>query len=200
MFKWFWTTSTVNWVYSILEPVTRDDYYHWKQRKIKSTLEFAVRRLVILNCSPNGAGGGYSSEKAHRKWYQNKPKVWKIIHNIFSEKDLKITNQDYDKVLSSIEDVKPTQGYFCYLDPPYFDVAKRGNLYGKNYNQIDLKRLIEELSTLSLHWILSNRDSPEVRDYCQEFNLVGYNTYNDMNNTRNKNPELLVSNLPFNSK
>lgn len=180
-----------------VEPVTRDDYYQWKNSQPSNILKKATRRLVILNCSPNGAGGGYSKEKANRKWYQNKPKSWLLLSNLFSEKEVKLTNWDFTKVLQSIKTTDGDNNAFVYLDPPYFDVAKRGSLYGKNYNEIDISKLINILSSLSIPWLLSNRDTAKIRSVFSAFHQKSYNTYNDMNNTRNNNPELLISNYPL---
>ncbi len=180
-----------------LEPIDKADYYHWKESNPSELLERAVRRLVILNCSPNGAGGGYSREKAHRKWYQNKPKLWFTIQQIFHKKYVRITNLDYEEILNSFSHVEHEKKYFLYLDPPYYDVAQKGSLYGKKFNLIDLKELKSLLAPLSIHWLLSNRDTPRVREIFREFHLFGYNTYNDMNNTKSNNPELLISNRPF---
>ena len=180
-----------------LEPVTRDDYYHWKQFNPSKTLDRAIRRLVILNCSPNGAGGGYSHEKAHRKWYQNKPKMWRFIHQIFENKKVRITNFDYEKIIVSLSPDDDLIDYFLYLDPPYYDVAQKGSLYGKKYNQIDIDKLKDLLTSLPIHWLLSNRDTPLIREIFNQFYILDYNTYNDMNNTQKGNPELLISNHPL---
>ena len=180
-----------------LEPVTRDEYYYWKNSLPSGVLEKATRRLIILNCSPNGAGGGYSKEKANRKWYQNKSVSWFALHNIFVEKKVKLTCWDYIEVLNSLANGDTFQDCFVYLDPPYFDVAKRGNLYGKNYNEINVSELLTILNSLSVPWILSNRDTSEIREKFSAFYQKGYNTYNDMNNMRNNNPELLISNNPL---
>ncbi|MHA2174261.1 MAG: DNA adenine methylase [Candidatus Hodarchaeales archaeon] len=180
-----------------IEPVTRDDYYEWKAANPSEILQKAIRRLVILNCSPNGAGGGYSKEKANRKWYQNKAKSWLTLHHLFVEKKVRLSNWDYLEVLQSINGNVSFDNVFVYLDPPYYNVAKRGNLYGKNFNEIDLAKLLEILSSLSVHWILSNRDTPEIRKKFSAFHQIAYNTYNDMNNTRSNNPELLISNEPL---
>ncbi|MHA1971520.1 MAG: DNA adenine methylase [Candidatus Hodarchaeales archaeon] len=181
-----------------LEPVERDDYYHWKKIKPNNLIESAVKRLVILNCSPNGAGGGYSKEKAHRKWYRNKPIIWRKIHKIFKEKQIDITNMDYSEVLSEVLSAERLLKPFIYLDPPYFYVARKSSLYGHDYNVIDWLKLKRELKQLDkYHWILSNRDCLEMRSLFSEFYLLRYNTYNDMNNTLNNNPELLISNKPL---
>jgi len=177
-----------------LEPVEKDDYYEWKETNPKQSVSLAVRRLVLLNCSVNGAGGGYSTEKAHRKWYQNKPKIWNEIHLLLTKKKAKITNMDYSEVFEQIRKSPSQKGSFIYLDPPYDSVARQGRLYGKDYNLVDWKQLKNDLNDLNTHWILSNRDTPDVRRIFSDFHQFGYNTYNDMNNTPNKNPELLISN------
>ncbi|MFX1256044.1 MAG: DNA adenine methylase [Promethearchaeota archaeon] len=191
----------IEYIHSI-NPVERDEYYQWKKSNPRELLEQAVRRLVILNCSPNGAGGGYSNLKAHRKWYTNKPKAWKQIHAIFAEKKVEITNWDYLEVFKSLNDFKDKEAIFLYLDPPYFDVAQRGSLYGRGFNTIDWEELKTLLRDLPSHWILSNRDIKDMRDLFSEpeFHILRYNTYNDMNNTQNKNPELIVSNKPLQFK
>ncbi len=181
----------------LLEPVEKDDYYEWKAANPKELVSLAIKRLIILNCSVNGAGGGYSDEKSHRKWYQNKPKIWHEIHRLFTKKKMKITNMDYNEVFGSIRESQDLKDSFIYLDPPYDSVAQQGKLYGKDYNLIDWKQLKDGLIELKNHWILSNRDSPEIRSIFSDFYQFGYNTYNDMNNTPNKNPELLISNRLF---
>ncbi|MCK4847959.1 MAG: DNA adenine methylase, partial [Candidatus Heimdallarchaeota archaeon] len=146
-----------------LEPVEKDDYYEWKGTDPSSkTIIQAVRRLVILNCSVNGAGGGYSTEKAFRKWYRNKPKIWNEIHQLFTKKQVKITNMDYSKVFEIIRKSPMQKGSFIYLDPPYDSVAQQGRLYGKDYNLVDWKQLKSDLTGVNTPWILSNRDTPEI--------------------------------------
>jgi DNA adenine methylase len=181
----------------LIEPVEKDEYYEWKASSPDDLVSIAVKRLVILNCSVNGAGGGYSKEKSHRKWYQNKPKIWHEINQLFKQKKVKITNLDYTEVFCLIQELPDLDDSFIYLDPPYDTVAQQGKLYGKAYNLIDWKQLKGDLIELKVHWILSNRDSPEVRAKFSDFHQFAYNTYNDMNNTLNRNPELLISNRLF---
>lgn len=180
-----------------IEPIERDEYYEWKSLSPNTVLDRAVRRLIILNCSPNGAGGGYSREKAHRNWYQSKPLVWGFIHKIFREKEVRITNWDFSKVLMALTGDLYSRSSFCYLDPPYIDVAKSGNLYGKLYNIVDWELLKFHLNQIQCHWVLSNRDDPRIHKLFTGYHILQYNTYNDMNNTIESNPEMLVSNRPF---
>jgi len=176
-------------------PVRKDDYYKWKQKKPEELIEKAVKLLIILNCSTNGAGGGYSKEKAFRKWYENKPRIW--VQLTKKLRKATITNWDYKEVIRYIQE-KPFSNDFIYLDPPYFKVAEKGRLY-HNYNSIDWKVLGKELKQTKGHWLMSNRDCPEMRIAFNKFFQFSYNTYNDMNNKKNGNPELLISNYPFKS-
>jgi DNA adenine methylase len=190
--KPFLLTKLIDWVQRI-NPIDRDDYYHWKRKKPTDIVERAVRLLIILNCSPNGAGGGYSKEKAHRKWYENKPKIWSYHSHLLQKTS--ISNLDYKKVLKEISK-KDGKNIFIYLDPPYFKVAKKGHLY-RNHNTINWQEFKKILGSFECHWLVSTRDCPEMQELFLEFYIHSYNTYNDMNNTKNGNPELLVSNKPL---
>lgn len=174
-----------------INPIERKDYYSWKELRTDQQVELALRKLIILNCSPNGAGGGYSKEKAHRKWYVNKPKIWSQINEILSEKSVKITNFDYEFVLKSIMTKTIHKESLLYLDPPYYDVAQKGKLYG-DYNTIDLLKLKGLLKNIGINWILSNRDCDYIREIFKGYHQITYNTYNDMNNQRQKNPETII--------
>ena len=183
-----------------INPINRDDYYKWKKQETEEVcaIQKAVRRLVILNCSVSGAGGGYSKLKAKRDWGHNKPVEWRKINEIFNEKKTKISNLDYLEFLNKYTWNKLPKKSLVYLDPPYINVAQTGKLYGKNYNKINVDELLEKLHSIPIRWIMSNRDSQENRQLFQAFFQINYNCYNDMNNSQNKNPELIVSNFILN--
>jgi site-specific DNA-adenine methylase len=182
---------------SVLPLIERDDYYQWKKRVSCSLLEQAIKRLIILNCSPNGAGGGYSFEKAHSNWYVTKPDKLRLINKIFNRKPVEITNLDYSEVFKQQTTIVTAKEVFWYLDPPYYDTAKKGNLYGKGMNNIDWPTLKSYLGELSDFWVLSNRDSLTIRDLFSEFFMLSYTTYHNPNNTFKRNTELIISNYPI---
>ncbi len=184
---------------SRIYPVTKEDYYEWKRREPKTVLELATRRVVFQNCSFSGAGGGYSREKAGRKWHVNRPKTWEKVHVIFRNLDVEIHNSPFTEFVETVVDSHSENSLgdapLVYLDPPYYKVAEDGALY--NYNSMDLDELLDVLRTLDdveMHWIMSNRDHPHVREVFSDYYQLGYSTYNDMGNKRDANPELLVSN------
>ncbi|MHA2075929.1 MAG: DNA adenine methylase [Candidatus Hodarchaeales archaeon] len=156
-----------------------------------------IKRLIILNCSPNGAGGGYSFQKAHSNWYITKPDKLRLINKIFNRKPVEITNLDYSEVFKQQTTTVTDQELFWYLDPPYYDTAKKGNLYGKGMNNIDWRTLKSYLGELSDFWVLSNRDSLTMRDLFSEFFMFSYITYRHPNNTFKRNTELIISNYPI---
>ncbi len=182
---------------NVLPFVEREDYYQWKKKVSTSLLEQAIKRLIILNCSPNGAGGGYSFEKAHSNWYITKPDKLRLINRIFNRKSVNITNLDYSEVFKQQATTMTDQDPFWYLDPPYYDSTKKGNLYGKGMNNIDWPTLKSYLGELSDLWILSNRDSIFIRDLFAEFYMYSYITYSGPNNTFRRNTELIISNYPI---
>jgi site-specific DNA-adenine methylase len=189
--------TELNEYISGLPLIEREDYYQWKKKVSSSLLEQAIKRLIILNCSPNGAGGGYCFEKAHSNWYSTKANKLKLIHKILNRRPVKITNLDYSEVFKQLSTTMSDQKLFWYLDPPYCDITKKRNLYGKGMNNIDWLTLKSYLGELSDLWVLSNRDSLAMRDLFSEFFMFSYITYCDPNNTFRRNIELIISNYPI---
>ncbi len=187
---------------SQIYPVMKEEYYEWKDRKPTDKIELAIRRVVFQNCSFSGAGGGYSRDKATRKWHINRPKQWERVHQLFMKLDIEIFNENFSSFIDRIIE-RNSAGLlgnlpFVYLDPPYYKVAEGGDLY--NYNSIDLNELIHALKLLDdsdIHWIMSNRDHPHVEKFFSEYYQLRYNTYNDMGNKQDSNPELIISNREF---
>jgi site-specific DNA-adenine methylase len=182
---------------SVLPIIEREDYYQWKKKVSSSLLEQAIKRLIILNCSPNGAGGGYSFQKAHSNWYITKPDKLRLINKIFNRKPVEITNLDYSEVFKQQTAAVTDQELFWYLDPPYCHIGKKSNLYGKGMNKIDWPTLKSYLGELSDFWVLSNRDSLTIRDLFSEYYMFSYITSRYPNSTFQRNTELLISNYPI---
>lgn len=72
---------------------------------------------------------------------------------------------DFREVLS-----EPRAGDFVYLDPPYLPVSDTSKFYlytEKRFRRPDLAELAgvcRELTERGVHWVLSNRDTPDVRE------------------------------------
>lgn len=92
---------------------------------------------------------------------------------------------DFRKTLS-----KAQAGDFVYLDPPYLPVftksdvekeptSKFNKYTAKVFNETDLRDLAamcEELSDRRVRWVMSNRDTPGVRELFPHAEVVGFTT------------------------
>jgi DNA adenine methylase len=73
---------------------------------------------------------------------------------------------------------KADQGDFVYLDPPYLPVSDTSKFYfytERRFRAPDLRELAEECAALSrrnVRWVLSNRDTPLVRELFAESTIV----------------------------
>lgn len=79
--------------------------------------------------------------------------------------DTDIREADFRDVLT-----EPSPGDFVYLDPPYLPVSDTSKFYlytEKRFRRPDLAELAvlcQELTERGVHWVLSNRDTPDVRE------------------------------------
>ena len=88
-----------------------------------------------------------------------------------------ITTMDFRDTLD-----KPKAGDFVYLDPPYLPISDTSKFYlytEKRFRAPDLGELAElchQLTERGVHWIMSNRDTPQVRDLFPESDIVRFTT------------------------
>lgn len=88
-----------------------------------------------------------------------------------------ITNMDFRDSLG-----KPQAGDFVYLDPPYLPISDTSKFYlytERRFRAPDLAELADlchQLSDRGVHWIMSNRDTPHVRDLFPGIDLVRFTT------------------------
>jgi len=73
-------------------------------------------------------------------------------------------------------------GDLVYLDPPYLpvsDTSKFSGYTGKRFRRGDLEELAEltrQLSARGVHWVMSNRDTPDVRALFAHGDIVRFTT------------------------
>jgi len=108
------------------------------------------------------------------------------------EGDIRIWNLDFREVLRRAARWHPNLGYdyFLYADPPYLHQGV--NLYRHSFLEQDTRDLRAGLDNLDFKWIVSEMDSPEIRDifdgcYFEEVKWIDQD-------------EVLISNLPLNEK
>jgi DNA adenine methylase len=115
--------------------------------------------------------------------------------------DLRVA--DFREVLS-----EPVEGDFVYLDPPYLPISDTSKFYlytEKRFRRPDLEELANiccDLSARGVAWVLSNRDTPLVRELFSHANIVALTTRRSVaaQNRRDveapDSPEVIVIGLP----
>lgn len=157
----------------------------------------AVYFYILNKCSFSGLGESSSfSEMASDQNFNlrgiNKlPEYSKLIKN------WKITNLDYNKLLTEPENKK----CFVFLDPPY-DI--KDNLYGKNgdkHKGFDHVLFHEGVSSCQHDWMITYNSNPILKERFQNFSLTDWDlTYTmrstgDYGNDQKKRKELLITNF-----
>lgn len=77
---------------------------------------------------------------------------------------------------------RPKRGDFVYLDPPYLPVSDTSKFHGyteRRFRAPDLAELAEicrELTNRGVWWVMSNRDSPLVRELFSHARIVCFTT------------------------
>lgn len=110
-------------------------------------------------------------------------------------KDVKITDFDYEKVISA-----EGEKVFLFLDPPYFS-ATGSALYGKNgrlHKSFDHERFAETIKKCSHKWLITYDDSPFIRELFSFANITDWNLMYGMRNqtpdSKQLGKELFISN------
>lgn len=91
--------------------------------------------------------------------------------------DVEISLADFREVLD-----QPSCGDFVYLDPPYLPVSDTSKFSGyteKRFRVPDLEDLATvcgELSSRGVGWVMSNRDTPLVRELFVDYEIVRMTT------------------------
>jgi DNA adenine methylase len=84
------------------------------------------------------------------------------------------THGDVDIVAQNFEELRVFEDDFVYLDPPYDPITATGfTKYGKDgFDKEDQKLLADCMRTLSCPFMLSNSDTPFIRDLYKGFNIT----------------------------
>jgi len=143
-------------------------YYEQRDLQPSDPLERAARFLYLNQTSWNGLWrvnrhGQFNvpwGQRPFRGFSQDALKAYRYLLrgvNLYAE--------DFRRILE-----RPKRGDFVYLDPPYLplsDTSKFSFYTEKRFRANDLVELAEkcrELQERSVLWILSNRDTPLVRE------------------------------------
>lgn len=95
-------------------------------------------------------------------------------------------------------------GDFVYLDPPYLpisDTSKFSGYNGKRFrlaDLIELASICEDLTRRGVHWMMSNRDNPQMRELFAHARVIPFTTWRSVSAQNRRNiqpsasPEVIV--------
>lgn len=160
-----------------------------------SDLEKAARFFVLNRITFSGLAEsrGYSDSAFNHRFTISSIDRLKKASKLLQE--TKITNEDYNKVLS-----KEGEEVFIFLDPPYYTTTK-SKLYGKKgslHEGFDHTQFAENMKKCKHGWLITYDDCPEVRELFKFANIYVWQLQYGMNNYKQKNAkkgkELFISN------
>lgn len=173
-----------------LENDSKDFYYKVRAENPKDAVEKAARFLYLNGVSwnhlwrENSKTGAMNVPWGDRKFkgfsFSDLSEISAILQGVT------ITKSDFRDVLASAK-----AGDFVYLDPPYLPIFSRPELEkeptakfnkytAKTFELPDLVELAELCSAMNrrgVNWIMSNRDTPIVRELFSRYEIVSFTTH-----------------------
>ncbi|MBS3927827.1 MAG: DNA adenine methylase [Sphingomonadales bacterium] len=173
-----------------LENDSKEFYYKVRAENPEDALEKAARFLYLNGVSwnhlwrENSKTGAMNVPWGDRRFrgfsLSDLNEISAILHGV------KITNGDFRDVLSSAQ-----KGDFVYLDPPYLPIfskpgvekeptAKFNKYTAKTFelpDLVELATLCAELNRRGVNWIMSNRDTPIVRELFSGYEIVSFTSH-----------------------
>ncbi|MDR3257119.1 MAG: DNA adenine methylase [Endomicrobium sp.] len=140
----------------------------------KAAAFFVYNRITFSGAS---LSGGYSDAAFRGRFTESSILRLKNIEKIM--KNVKITNLDYEKLLT-----KEGDSVFIFLDPPYFS-ARKSALYGKNGNlhkNFDHERFATNMKNCRHRWLITYDDSNYIRNLFSFANIFSWNLTYGMRN------------------
>jgi DNA adenine methylase len=172
---------------------SKEFYYEVRAVTPTSLVEKAARFLYLNGVSwnhlwrENSRTGAMNAPWGDRRFKRFDEATMKKIGDIL--KPTHIMAADFRQVLGSA-----TTGDFVYLDPPYLPVfsrpgiekeptAKFNKYTAKTFELNDLvvlAKICGELSSRGVSWVMSNRDTSEVRDLFPDAEIVRFTTHRSL--------------------
>lgn len=173
-----------------LENDSKDFYYKVRAENPKDAVEKAARFLYLNGVSwnhlwrENSKTGAMNVPWGDRKFRGFSASDLSEISAIL--KGVTITNNDFRDVLTSAQ-----AGDFVYLDPPYLPIFSRPGLEKEptaKFNKytaktfelpdlVELEELCTAMSRRGVNWIMSNRDTPIVRELFSRYKIISFTTH-----------------------
>lgn len=168
---------------------SQEFYYEVRSQKPSNLVERAARFFYLNGVSwnhlwrENSKTGAMNVPWGDREFKSFREDQLDDIRNALA--GATIEEVDFREVLG-----RPKSGDFVYLDPPYLPLAKSSNerertskfnkYTAKVFDRNDLENLAsccKELTHKGVKWIMSNRDTEEVRDLFSDSIIVGFTTH-----------------------
>ena len=185
-----------------LEQDSEEFYYSLRPHTPEDRIDRACRFLYLNQTSWNGL------------WRVNK---WGEFNVPWGQRPFRgFSPEDLDQIASSLggvsielEDFRVSLGRvragdFVYLDPPYLPLSDTSKFYlytEKRFREPDLRELADccsRLTDVGATWLLSNRDTPLVRELFTDAQIIGMTTRRSVaaQNRRNveaaESPEVVI--------
>ena len=160
---------------------TEPEYYEVRARPLpESDLQRAARFLYLNQTAWNGLWrvnkwGRFNVPWGARAFRGFRADELARVSSALENVDVRVA--DFRAVLD-----EPRQGDFVYLDPPYLPVSDTSKFYlytKRRFRQPDLEELAEVCDALTergVRWVLSNRDTPLVRELFEHHAIHGLTT------------------------
>lgn len=181
---------------------SEEDYYEVRAESPTTELERAARFFYLNQTAWNGL------------WRENKNGVFNVPWGARPfrgiENDVVYNLSKYLRgVELEVSDFRTTLQYpkvgdFVYLDPPYLpisDTSKFSGYTGRRFRAPDLKELAaicHDLTDRGVSWVLSNRDTPLVRELFSHAHIIRFTTWRSVSAQNKRNvqpsasPEVLI--------
>lgn len=165
---------------TLKEQDSEEFYYSMRTRQPVEPLERAARFIYLNQTSWNGLWrvnrwGAFNVPWGRRPFRGLDDDVVAVLEAVL--KDAVITVEDFRTTLT-----RPQAGDFVYLDPPYLPISdtSKFHLYTeKRFRRPDLEELAalcHALTARGVRWVLSNRDTPLVRELFSGTRIVSLTT------------------------
>jgi len=181
----------------------QDSYYEVREAEVPGDAVTRAARFAYLNQTAwNGLWrvnrwGRFNVPWGNRPFRGYDPDAVAALSCVL--RDAEIRHADFRDMLD-----RPSRGDFVYLDPPYLPVSDTSKFSGyteKRFRVPDLEELASicgELASRGVAWVMSNRDTPLVRELFSDHEIVRMTTRRSVaaQNRRDiepaKSPEAIV--------
>ena len=179
---------------------TEEDYYkirEWDRQPNYKELSPQKRAARFIYLNKIGFNGLY---RVNKSGYFNSPWCRNAKREVFNADALlkfHLKIQGWEFTAQSFEALDITEGFY-YLDPPYVPVSTTANFTGYtadgfgDVEQVKVRDLCNRINALGQKFMVSNSNSPRVRELYKDYKITEVAISRGMNNE--KVTELLITN------